>query len=149
MGHPLELLVSPAPIYIPYKSLETMVRENCFCRITLAVRFCLKTVFYLFIDIVFVLSFLLLLTFSKFWSSMKIGHPKLHLHYTNRDMWHVSCLRDMLTTPVWHWCYPIFKKFIIGLYVIYPAILEFFFIKRSTYNICLFVQIISKNNKRL
>lgn len=26
MGHPLELLLSPAPIYIPYKSLETKVR---------------------------------------------------------------------------------------------------------------------------
>lgn len=25
-GHPLELLVSPAPIYIPYKSLETKVK---------------------------------------------------------------------------------------------------------------------------
>lgn len=25
-GHPLELLLSPAPIYIPYKSLETKVR---------------------------------------------------------------------------------------------------------------------------
>lgn len=25
MGHPLELLLSPAPIYIPYKSLDTKV----------------------------------------------------------------------------------------------------------------------------
>lgn len=26
IGHPLELLLSPAPIYIPYKSLETKVK---------------------------------------------------------------------------------------------------------------------------
>lgn len=27
IGHPLELLLSPAPIYLPYKSLETKVKN--------------------------------------------------------------------------------------------------------------------------